>query len=867
MTVFVNGKKIGRIFTQGQEIREAYSSGQLVFTRMQGWRMGDDFTMVLAASTNASISGTVTFNSFHYYEEGVETDNYYQIALTNLSRPTDGVVELNLGSGTVIYFGNAIHNYAYQLPSNGIIRLSAAEIPHIYRIKASTGLLQLGRRQTFTTYYLEPVWNMALTRLGTTNIMVNAGWSICANRTSRISLAADKSYDMATLGIPSEGTWPLYAVGESATEGVMSSLTCSPTVHAQYQGKCIRHLGFVTAAEGAITAVQSMAQSTGDSFVATISGNVMNTTAGAGTDSDNLKVKVPATSYNYQELIDLANDHMTEGERQIAKTDNVTVMPDGGVYLDNVETAQGDITSGPSGNVVMQGFNILGPCRISAAYRYQGMNYTSRTGWTVYANNEVMGTAPNNQDLDWTTDDTKTITRITWGYTVKQEGSRYVLVDDNTRWGEGYAVQYWPRTFTAGTKQAKAIYAKVTRNQNNSNVDVEVLTESGDSTPFVSYVFLGTINVEKNASTGTITDTPPVISDDPKYEIDVEPNGNGSANDYGQNPGTSTGAGSSNGWIISGSITYPTSDGGTKTQHFNTGKRPTVTAQATHNDDAVAAGVTDDADVYNNEGVTSKLAEDQGFYNRWPIGSQYHWRSLSNVTSIEGEEYQAGLSTSVAEALVNYSDFSQADDLQVSVKASISGVGVPSEATPIQLTYGESGSSEYSGSVLKDSIDRFVFRTKSTNVIFSGSGYARWKGLGLKILIMGATAVISTLNPWFGLAVSIAFTIYKIKSAQDQKLYLNLYDQKKMWEDMGMEWDDSMDRFMIGEVTDTIYDNPDDYIYQIDLNDGRTWEIGANGDILNTDFDSKYTLSGALKDATTPDIDIPEEILPDDGTS
>lgn len=863
MTVFVNGKKIGRIFTQGQEIREAYSSGQLVFTRMQGWRMGDDFTMVLAASTNASISGTVTFNSFHFYEEGVETDNYYQIALTNLSRPTDGVVELNLGSGTVIYFGNAIHNYAYQLPSNGIIRLSAAEIPHIYRIKASTGLLQLGRRQTFTTYYLEPVWNMALTRLGTTNIMVNAGWSICANRTSRISLAADKSYDMATLGIPSEGTWPLYAVGESATEGVMSSLTCSPTVHAQYQGKCIRHLGFVTVAEGAITAVQSMAQSTGDSFVATISGNVMNTTAGAGTDSDNLKVKVPATSYNYQELIDLANDHMTEGERQIAKTDNVTVMSDGGVFLKDVETAQGDITSGPSGNVVMQGFNILGPCRISAAYRYQGMNYTSRTGWTVYANNEVMGTAPNNQDLDWTTDDTKTITRITWGYTVKQEGSRYVLVDDNTSWGEGYAVQYWPRTFTAGTKQAKAIYAKVTRNQNNSNVDVEVLTESGDSTPFVSYVFLGTINVEKNASTGTITDTPPVISEDPKFEIDVEPNGNGSANDYGQSPGTSTGAGSSNGWIISGSITYPTSDGGTKTQHFNTGKRPTVTAQATHNSDAVAAGVTNDADVYNNDGVQSKSINSTTLSGFPGLGSFWS-RSTSEYVAADGETYPGRLERSVGDVGVSSEDRSTFntydDDIQVIVKVpqgSQDGTVFPTSSTPVEIRSEEEG---VSSTVIKDSVTRFVFKTKrkyldSNNMWFSG----------LTFCILAALGVSTYLT--VGAALAISFICYKVQQIQDKKLYLNLYDQKKMWEDMGMAWDDSMDRFLVGGVTDTIYDDPDGYTYQIDLNDGRTWEIGANGDILNTDFDSKYTLSGALKDATTPGTDIPEEILPGDGTS
>ena len=489
MAIYVNGKKISSIFVEGKSILFGYSNGKLVFSKKSGWQVGSPCTLTVSASYNNSIAGTITLNRYDYYENGVITDNYYEVASTSLSRATEGVVVLSLGEGTSILFGNASHSAEYYAPANGTFNLSASELSSMYRIKKQSGVLNLGTSKTVTSYYLEPIWNMSIVGSGSANITLNAGWAIAHNRTSRLALSSSNVYSAGSLSTPGDGTWPVYAYSNSGTEMSVAGLTCAVNAHQVYDSKNIRHVGWVTMSGGSISSVSSLASNTGADVSKTISGTTLSVAKGYATDTDGIRVEVPAFTYNFSDMIPPAQDSTEEVEAAHGKqTQDITygmtalLNPQESCSISGPTTIRlyGSLSGRTGGTGAISSLRYM----LSGESSWRQKNFTG-----------------NNKTAKWNDISIASGQNVTQ---VMMTGS-WSLSTSASNWSATGHIYAYQNVTTQGTPQSRPIYAKITRNQNNNQKTVTTQTSTGDSSPFVSYVFIGTINVPRNGSTGTIS--------------------------------------------------------------------------------------------------------------------------------------------------------------------------------------------------------------------------------------------------------------------------------------------------------------------------------------------------------------------------
>lgn len=508
MAIYVNGKKIKSIYVGGESIGVGYSNGRIVFSKKQGWQLGPDTTINVTSANNNSISGTITLNRYDYYEGGAITDRYYQVAAKSLSRTTDGVVELNLGANTAVVFGNAASYADYPVNTTGTIRLSAAELNNMYRLRKLSGVLELGTTVNVTSKYLEPVQDMVISQLST-DLYMTAGWAIASNRVSRLKTNSAMTVTLSSLNVPKEGTWPVYAVASSGTEVTTESLTCSTSAHYTYDSANIRHVGWVTVASGAITNVISLATATGAAWSKSISGSTLTVSAGYATDTDGCKVYVPRFTYSFSDMITAAADK----EVDEVLGNNVEIVDD---RTTNVKPVNGNYAFWASGSphynevatsnkrfkVVARKSNTQSYVDTYTVYysRYQGTNYPdiNNLKQVPYDMDHANG-GTTNSILTFYMPTQSTIYNITvdWSGAKSNNGTHIVELS--------YRPVNTEASTTPGTTQTRTVYVKVTRNQNNSNKTTSTQTSTGNSSPYVSYIRVGTITVTRNSNTGTIS--------------------------------------------------------------------------------------------------------------------------------------------------------------------------------------------------------------------------------------------------------------------------------------------------------------------------------------------------------------------------
>lgn len=485
MGIYVNGKKITDIYVEGRGIKFGYANGKLVFSKQSGWQAGASCTLTISSAYNNSIAGSVILNRYDYYEGGLITDSYYEVASTTLSRADEGVVDLDLGSDAVVLFGDRASNAAYSVPANGTIRLSASEFTHIYRLKKTTGTLELGRSKTVTSYYVEPIYNMQIYRASDIQLGVTPGWTIANNRASRLSLKSNMTVDISNLVIPKEGTWPVYAIGESATEGTVSNITCITTAHQLYKNSLMKCLGWITVSGGKITNVTNLSLVTGAEGTKSTSGGTLTVTNGYWTDTSGYKVYVPTFTYDFSDMITAAQD-TTSTETVAHEQDKQT-----GAYT---------LMFGPTANL-----NITGPATIKlyGSISYSGggtkavnmLRYQASTTGTTWQSKSFSKSPATWDDIELSAGQTMTKAQMTG--TVQNIGS-------SSKTGTGHLYVY-STVDVQGTEQVRSIYVKVTRNTNNSSKTTSVQTTTATSSPFVSYVYIGSLTVQRNGSTGSIT--------------------------------------------------------------------------------------------------------------------------------------------------------------------------------------------------------------------------------------------------------------------------------------------------------------------------------------------------------------------------
>lgn len=510
MTIFVNGKKIKEIFTNGQSVSAGYTNGSLFFSKRQGWELGPEITITITSANNNSISGTITLARYDYYEGGNITDRYYQVNNKELSRATDGIVELDLGIGASVVFGNAAANADYYVQADGKIRLSASEISSMFRLRKPGGVLALNSISV-TSNYLEPIQDMNISLLGA-DLYITSGWAIASNRISRIKNNTASGTSLSSLSVPKEGTWPVYAIASSGTEVTMEGLTCSVGAHQTYGGQNMRHLGWVTVASGQITNVVSLASATGSSVTKSISGSTLTVNAGYLTDTDGCKVYMPTSTYSFADMVTAAADVTVEEKLTKAKD---TINKSGGTA--SKPPAKGEITrmwpqvgSPWTEKIVTTTKRIKVEMRLSHTKgrvdQYQIQYYPNYNGQSYPAEN------PYYEYITVNAYGSTTSTVKTFYVPQRSTINSILMVAGTASSGTGTWVRkltYWTvdqeASMIPGTTQTRTLYAKITRNQNNSNKSVAFQTSTGNSSPYVSYVSIGTITVTRNSNTGTIT--------------------------------------------------------------------------------------------------------------------------------------------------------------------------------------------------------------------------------------------------------------------------------------------------------------------------------------------------------------------------
>ena len=482
MSIYVNGKQIKDIYIQGKGIKFGYVNGHLVFSKQSGWQAGTSCTLTVSSAYSNSIAGSVILNRYDYYEGGIITDSYYEVASKTLSRPDEGVVDLDLGSNAVVVFGDRNANAQYAVPSSGTIRLSASEFFNLYQLRKTNGTLELGRSKTVTSYYVEPIYNMQAFKASDTALSVNAGWTIANNRTSRISLASTLTVELTNLSIPKEGTWPIFAVGASATEGTVSNLTCSVTAHSIYDSQLIRCLGWVTVSAGKITNVSSLATITGAEGGKSVSGTTLTVNNGYWTDTGGFKVYVPSFTYSFSDMVDAAKDK-TEEQQVATELASITSASGSATAIASVGQA------GPA-KVKINGYASGGSPNSTKKIAQLAYTLSGNSNWIYKTFSGVSANWEINLASGQIMDQARAIGSIS------NSVSGQVF---NTR------VTVYATVTVQGTTQTRAVYVKVTRNTNNSSKATSVQTTTGTSSPFVSYVYIGSLTVERNADTGSIT--------------------------------------------------------------------------------------------------------------------------------------------------------------------------------------------------------------------------------------------------------------------------------------------------------------------------------------------------------------------------
>ena len=491
MAIYSRGKKVKSIYVRGKLVSNVFSRGKSVYENYPRL-LGYMYFYVL--NSDGSEFGGMRFKKYLDFDRELNTEviHYERDDFWGIENLTDE------------------HNLALEFPEDCVVLINGLRMS-TYNKKASLSGLEFANVSGFittnqewpeeldTTYtYIQPIYGLQLgTAVGF--LTITNGYCIAGNnRDSRLNLSMQGSYSLSSLGVTSEGTYPVYAIATSTgIENQITIISCNTmTIQAS---PLFRHIGWLTKTGNTASVISLGTPISGSNFSKSATSPNIVVSGGLGTDTAGYQVSIDSSTTSCSTYI---NEAKKENFTTVySKKHTVTKEYD---FTFVQFSNQANVDSSVPNN-----YYLKGPCD----FKFEAYGWGTHTtkyylSCTVGATNKSFSNRIENQY--WPSG----ATSISVKGTLNADESAYSY---STVLGFSETIDViGSRTFSPTcafyridyNEQILKLYRKITKDKDSAKVTYEsVFLKTSEatpqSTPYVSYVLVGTVTAQ--AKTGTLS--------------------------------------------------------------------------------------------------------------------------------------------------------------------------------------------------------------------------------------------------------------------------------------------------------------------------------------------------------------------------
>lgn len=475
MAIYSKGKKVKSIYVKGKPVNKVFVRGKATYENYP--QLLGSMRLDITSNNNNSVSGYMTFAKYLDFDKELNMEVIrYETALKELEN-FEGVVNLAFPEDCIILV-------------NGL-RMSTANKKAVISGQELNGLNGfITTNQSWpdsletTSDYIQPIYGLQLgTAVGF--LTVTNGYCIASNnRDSRLNLSMQGSYNLSSIGVTSDGTYPVYAVATSTgIENQITIISCNTmTVQAS---PLFRHIGWLTKTGNNTSVVSLGTPISGSNFSKSATSPNIVVSGGWGTDTAGYQVKVSSSSTSFSS--DIAS--VTKENTKLINSRTSTL---------EVDSFIGATTSSMSSQLYLEKGQTTGGMKLKitgSGTRLGNWSFYSECSFYYDNNGSFHSNVVNRSNPYYITVPTGTFANRVF----TQYGGDMVETNrDLTHTTSVYQVTYNP-TIT------KKLYHYAKYDKNSSAVTNSTLTTDTTPTsdPYNSYVFIGTVIVQ--SETGTLS--------------------------------------------------------------------------------------------------------------------------------------------------------------------------------------------------------------------------------------------------------------------------------------------------------------------------------------------------------------------------
>lgn len=497
MAIYSKGKKVKSIYVKGKPVNKVFVRGKATYENYP--QLLGSMRLDITSNNSNSVSGYMTFAKYLDFDKELNMEVIrYETALKELEN-FEGVVNLTFPEDCIILV-------------NGL-RMSTANKKAVISGQELNGLNGfITTNQSWpdsletTSDYIQPIYGLQLgTAVGF--LTVTNGYCIASNnRDSRLNLSMQGSYNLSSIGVTSDGTYPVYAVATSTgIENQITIISCNTmTIQAS---PLFRHIGWLTKSGNNTSVVSLGTPISGSQFSKSATSPNIVVSGGWGTDTTGYQIMVASSSTDCSTYINeakKANDVLAHTKSYSYKMGNNTSS-----YGHSFESRSSSIDD----------LILLGPCEYKMTTTWTSIpKYTS--GYAIRMGIYVFNTSLNmvlREEKDWESDYTRyssvgsktikgslaSLEGISLAYTTVATKEAATTSINTLTYAASlniYRIEYYNQTLK--------LYRKITRDKDSHGyredpVFLSTSEATPQSTPYVSYVLIGTVTAQ--AKTGTLS--------------------------------------------------------------------------------------------------------------------------------------------------------------------------------------------------------------------------------------------------------------------------------------------------------------------------------------------------------------------------